>query len=624
MRHAIARLAGDPSGNTAVLVAAALLPLLAMVGGAVDASRGYMAQARLQQACDAGVLAARKQLGSQAVTTLPADVRLRGERFFDVNFPDKAYGTRSRSFGMEMTTDRSIDGTASVIVPTTIMGFFNYRQMPLTVTCEARLNFANLDVMMVLDTTGSMLETNPGDPTNRLTAMVQVIKEFHTKLETQKIAGTRTRYGFVPYSQNVNVGHLLKSDWLADTWKYSYRLPEPTGNTETVNQGSYEYISGSSANVASYRSATCPASSFQKTLDGETIDGDGARRQRYTETGRRYDCRAADGGGFEVSGTDFFDHKFYWVIRQVTRPEMKWSYRDFTDDVSFLQSKNGSAPPVGGSLTRKFNYYGGQPQDETTTWRGCIEERATYNIPDYDNVDLSRALDLDIDLVPTSDAKTKWGPYFDKLGFARGVFWDGSGVPSKAELPLTTADYINARWYNETYAVCPSPARKLAPIDAAGLDAYLAGLTVKGGTYHDIGMLWGARLLSPTGLFASENADVPGRPTSRNLIFLTDGKISTLDISHGAYGVEGVSQRRWAPGGAYSLDMTVEKRFLFACQEARKRDITIWIVAFGVASTPALDQCGGSGRVFAAKDATQLGAAFDAILRSMGDLRISR
>ncbi|MFV0643575.1 MAG: TadE/TadG family type IV pilus assembly protein, partial [Sphingomonadaceae bacterium] len=46
----------DQSGNTLAIIAAALLPLLAMVGGSIDMGRSYLAQSRLQQACDAGVL----------------------------------------------------------------------------------------------------------------------------------------------------------------------------------------------------------------------------------------------------------------------------------------------------------------------------------------------------------------------------------------------------------------------------------------------------------------------------------------------------------------------------------------------------------------------------------------
>ena len=65
------------------------------------------------------------------------------------------------------------------------------------------------------------------------------------------------------------------------------------------------------------------------------------------------------------------------------------------------------------------------------------------------------------------------------------------------------------------------------------LENYLGTLIARGNTYHDIGMIWGARMLSPTGIFADENADVDAKPTSRHMIFLTDGQTETFDEIRG-------------------------------------------------------------------------------------------
>ncbi|MEJ2459441.1 MAG: Tad domain-containing protein, partial [Novosphingobium sp.] len=148
-----------------MIVAAAIAPLLALIGGGIDMGRSYVSETRLQQACDAGVLAARKALGSQVVTTgvVPYSVSIIGNRFFNVNFPSGAYGSTDRAFTMTLEADYSISGNASANVPTTIMRVFGQESVPIAVNCEAKLNFSNTDVMMVLDTTGSMNGTNPGD-----------------------------------------------------------------------------------------------------------------------------------------------------------------------------------------------------------------------------------------------------------------------------------------------------------------------------------------------------------------------------------------------------------------------------------------------------------------------------
>jgi hypothetical protein len=158
----------------------------------------------------------------------------------------------------------------------------------------------------------------------------------------------------------------------------------------------------------------------------------------------------------------------------------------------------------------------------------------------------------------------------------------------------------------------------------AELDDYLATLQPGGNTYHDIGMIWGGRLISPSGLFATENRDVGGSPTSRNLIFLTDGETAPLDISYSSYGVEPLDQRRWKPGSPLTLTQTIEARFRFACMEVRKRNVTVWVVGFGTELTEVMKQCAGQGHYFEAADAAELNAAFAKIAKDMSELRIQR
>ena len=139
LRGLLARLLKDSSGNTLAMIAAALVPLLAMVGGGIDMGRSYLSQTRLQQACDAGVLAARKKLGSAVVTTgvVPADVAAVGDRFFNLNFGAGSYGTTNRDFQMTLESDYAISGSATVDVPTTIMNLFGYANVDIAVTCAA-------------------------------------------------------------------------------------------------------------------------------------------------------------------------------------------------------------------------------------------------------------------------------------------------------------------------------------------------------------------------------------------------------------------------------------------------------------------------------------------------------
>jgi len=171
---------------------------------------------------------------------------------------------------------------------------------------------------------------------------------------------------------------------------------------------------------------------------------------------------------------------------------------------------------------------------------------------------------------------------------------------------------------------CPAPASPLAQMTAAQVDEYLSSLTPEGSTYHDIGMIWGARMLSPTGIFADENADHAGKPTNRNLIFLTDGETAPLDLAYGAYGIEPLDGRRWKPGSSQSLVKVVEGRFAVACEEAKKRNIKVWVIGFGINLNPVLTTCAGPGRAFEAADARELQTVFSTIAAQLGDLRVTK
>jgi Flp pilus assembly protein TadG len=532
----VRRLVSDRAGNTLLIIAASVVPMLALVGGGIDMGRSYLSQARLQQACDAGVLAARKKLGATVVTdgVLPSDAATIGNRFFDLNFNSGAYGTTNRSYTMTLGNDYSVNGVATATVPTTIMKIFGFASVPVNVKCSAQFNYANTDIMMVLDTTGSMNDKAVStDPKSKIDTLRQVVKDFYANIQSRKTQGVRIRYGFVPYSTNVNVGYLLKSSWM-------------------VGSNNYE-----------------------------------SRSAVYTGTG----------------------YSAAW----------RWRYQSTPVDVSSFKGTSDDALYVGGSKTFRTGNVPSNPTNETFTFKGCIEERATYVISDYNNVDLSRARDLDIDAVPVkTNSDTQWRPILHELSWLRAITASsGSWSPSTVD---STSDYVQASDYG--FTACPGRARKLAEMTSSDVSNYIDSLVAEGSTYHDIGMIWGGRLISPTGIFASENGDVNGRPTMRHLIFLTDGLTAPLDYSYGSYGVEPLSQRRWNSSSPYTLTQTVEKRFTYACNAVKNKNITVWVIGFGTTVTDLMKNCAGTNHWFQANNASQLSAAFAAIASAIGDLRV--
>jgi Flp pilus assembly protein TadG len=617
----LARLLRDRGGNTLMLVAAAIVPIMAMIGGGVDMGRNYLAESRLQQACDAGVLAARKALGSATVVDAATETKVSnaGSRFFNVNFADGAYGSENRHFAMVLNNDLTIDGTATADMPTTIMQMFGYDNTPLEAHCTAKLSVANTDVMMALDVTGSMNETPSGDSQSKISTLKQVVKSFYTQLEANKVVGSRTRYGFVPYSTNVNVGSLLKDDWVVSEWTYQSR--DVVGSLTA--SGTYGYYTGASPVSGTYATTTastyaataggggtysCPTKPANTATQSSTLISTTTQavttplpgtRTTYTydrtTSGDRY-AVSLSGTTCTVTKTTYTSYvdRFAYITEPALASGNKWQYMPVTRDVSGWRSESN----------------------------GCIEERDTYDITDYDDVDLTKALDLDIDLVPTAgDEATQWRPQYPSIIYDRAIPWSGSGSWNTGHV-TTSTEYV-APWIGG-FAACPPKAQKLKAMTVDEIDTYIGGLSAAGSTYHDIGMIWAGRLISPTGIFASENADAGGLPTSRNLIFLTDGQTSSLDLSYGAYGVEPLDKRRWSPSGSsYTLTQTVEKRFSFACEEVKKKNVTVWFIAFGTDLNPIMTECAGAGHYFSASNAEELDEVFSKIAKSIGQLRLS-
>ncbi|MXO47043.1 hypothetical protein GRI69_02045 [Erythrobacter vulgaris] len=155
------RLADDTAGNALMLTAAALVPLTILVGSAVDLSVAYMAQAKLQNACDSAVLAGRQSMQG---TDLKKGNRDEAQKFFDFNFTSASANARNVRFDLEQNPDdrQELVATASADVPTSIMAIFGFETLPISVNCDAKRDQAHNDIVLVLDVTGSMADVPSG------------------------------------------------------------------------------------------------------------------------------------------------------------------------------------------------------------------------------------------------------------------------------------------------------------------------------------------------------------------------------------------------------------------------------------------------------------------------------
>jgi hypothetical protein len=187
---------------------------------------------------------------------------------------------------------------------------------------------------------------------------------------------------------------------------------------------------------------------------------------------------------------------------------------------------------------------------------------------------------------------------------------------------------------NNTTAPCPQQARLLQEMSEADFDDYVESLTATGNTYHDTGLLWGARLSSPTGLWADVVNEAPdnGSTVSRHLIFMTDGELDTDRFLNTMYGIEFHDKRVTPTGASDSAQLSRHRsRYIAICEAIKARGIRLWVIAFGsgVALSDELDGSDGDGcsspdSAFRAVDSDALNESFQEIANQVGELRVTQ
>jgi Flp pilus assembly protein TadG len=569
----LARLRRDSRGNTLILVAISLLPLLAMIGSGIDMGRGYLAQSRLQQACDAAALAGRRAMTGGV---LDDTVRAEAAKFFKFNFPTgtvDAEGTaafQAKGFApiIGSAANSTVTVSARTTLPTTVMKFFGFNTLPLSVDCFAKQDFVNTDIVLVLDVTASMLcaptENNCPETTTKsekgsskiraLRSAVLALYDELAKTQTElEAAGMRLRYGIVPYSSSVNVGDAVISanpSYIAsDNWDYQSREVTKSAPGEI---SPYYCTAGSRYGSYNYTTRVCTYFTY---------------KQR----------------NFQLAD----------YVASLKDPSRAVE----TSSLIGTSDSSGDTP-----ATASLNY---------SRWDGCIEERQSTNTMTASATSIpAEAKDLSIDLIPTADKTTKWKPYWSDIEY----------MPTQANLGYKEA--------NKPQYACPTPAKRLQAWTRSDLSNYLNTLAPNGGTYHDNGMIWGGRFISPDGIFGGNNPSTYNNmPVARHIIFMTDGLLDTgYDALYTTYGIEKYDARVTAGGSASNETQQGERhqqRFNLMCSAVKAKKVSIWVVAFASALDSNLTTCATSAaQASTSANTTDLTAKFVEIGKNIGSLRL--
>ncbi len=180
------------------MFAMSLLPLLGMIGTAVDYSRASAVKSAIQSVLDSTALA----MASKAATMTPSQLETDATNYFNALFnrPDTTGVTLHASYSN--TNGPQLTLTAETNVKTTLMSLHGFGVESLAVSTSSTTSWGNtrLRVALALDNTGSMAQFS------KMTALKNASKALIDQLSAAATVNGDVYISIVPFAKDVNVG----------------------------------------------------------------------------------------------------------------------------------------------------------------------------------------------------------------------------------------------------------------------------------------------------------------------------------------------------------------------------------------------------------------------------------
>jgi Flp pilus assembly protein TadG len=199
------RFAADARGGLGFMFALAVVPVLGLVGAAVDYSRASQAHANLQAAVDAAALAA----GKVALEQNRKDVDKNARDVFNGAF-QRSDSVTVKEFSVTTASDL-LTVVVRAEVPTMFGRFVGKMGADITATATVPTSTMSLEVVLVLDNTGSMAALG------KMVALKDAAKNLIDTLQGASTSAYAS-IGIVAFNSQVNVGAAYRdATWLTFT-----------------------------------------------------------------------------------------------------------------------------------------------------------------------------------------------------------------------------------------------------------------------------------------------------------------------------------------------------------------------------------------------------------------------
>ena len=184
------------AGNVAITFAFASMPIIGIVGPAVDYSHANSVKVAMQAALDSTSL----MLSKEAATVSSGQLQTDALSYFSALFtrPESTNVTISATYTTSGGSKVVVNGSANV--PTKFLGVIGYNNIVVNGSSTAAWGSARLRVALVLDNTGSMADDG------KMTALKSATHGLLTQLQNAASTNGDVYVSIIPFNHDVNVG----------------------------------------------------------------------------------------------------------------------------------------------------------------------------------------------------------------------------------------------------------------------------------------------------------------------------------------------------------------------------------------------------------------------------------
>ena len=216
VKHAAAEIIGADRGNVAAIFAIALVPMLGIVGAAIDYSRAAAARAAMQAALDTAALMVSKDAAADPTLTAQQATDA-AQKYFKALYKngDASGVVITATYTANTGAGSSVQVTGKASVATDFMKMAGFTQLDIGTSSTTTWGNSRLRIAMALDVTGSMASDD------KLGQMKIAAKKLVDTLKASAKSKDDIYLSIIPFNVMVNVGtDNRNASWL--DWDTSY------------------------------------------------------------------------------------------------------------------------------------------------------------------------------------------------------------------------------------------------------------------------------------------------------------------------------------------------------------------------------------------------------------------